>query len=103
MCTDKTSFNKERVTQLEHWIDEYQEKLPPLKNFILPVCFHVLKTHVFVVVGRRRMSSSKSDSLIATYILPYTLNFMPSLLLLLVCVLFTIIGQPRNSVLIRRV
>lgn len=39
VCSDGTSFNKDWVTQLEHWIDEYQEKLPTLKNFILPVCF----------------------------------------------------------------
>lgn len=31
----KTAFNKDLVTELEHWIDEYQDQLPPLKNFIL--------------------------------------------------------------------
>ena len=35
--------------------------------------------------------------------LPVRLGMLGSLLLLLVCVSFTIIGQPRNSVLIRRV
>jgi len=47
MSADKTAFDKEWVTLLEHWIDEYQEKLPPLKNFILPVCFH----HLLVVIA----------------------------------------------------
>lgn len=34
---EKTAFNKDLVTELEHWIDEYQDQLPPLKNFILAV------------------------------------------------------------------
>lgn len=34
---EKTAFNKDLVIELEHWIDEYQGQLPPLKNFILAV------------------------------------------------------------------
>ena len=34
---DKTVFGEEYVPDLERWIDEYSEQLPPLKNFILPV------------------------------------------------------------------
>ena len=51
ILADKTCFNKECVTQLEHWIDEYQDKLPPLKNFILPVCFHHF-SHICTHISR---------------------------------------------------
>ena len=32
-----TEFNVSHVTKLEKWIDELDDKLPPLTNFILPV------------------------------------------------------------------
>ena len=33
----KTEFSKEHIIDVEKWIDEYTENLPPLQNFILPV------------------------------------------------------------------
>lgn len=33
---DKTRFNPEATKNLELWIDEFEETLPPLKTFILP-------------------------------------------------------------------
>ncbi|MCB1113699.1 MAG: cob(I)yrinic acid a,c-diamide adenosyltransferase [Chlamydiia bacterium] len=33
---EKTRFSEAAIKDLENWIDEMQEKLPPLKQFILP-------------------------------------------------------------------
>ncbi len=33
---EKTLFNPRHTKELEEWIDEYSERLPPLENFILP-------------------------------------------------------------------
>uniref|UniRef100_A0A9J7YGX0 Corrinoid adenosyltransferase MMAB n=1 Tax=Cyprinus carpio carpio TaxID=630221 RepID=A0A9J7YGX0_CYPCA len=34
----KTKFSSQAVIELESWIDSFTEELPPLTNFILPVC-----------------------------------------------------------------
>ena len=33
---DRTSFNSRHTKELEEWIDQFSEELPPLENFILP-------------------------------------------------------------------
>lgn len=33
---EKASLTADKVTQLETWIDQFEEKLPPLRQFILP-------------------------------------------------------------------
>lgn len=33
---EKTTFDEEAVSSLEEWVDEYDQKLPKLKNFIIP-------------------------------------------------------------------
>lgn len=33
---DKASLTEQKVTQLEHWIDQCEEQLAPLRQFILP-------------------------------------------------------------------
>jgi cob(I)alamin adenosyltransferase len=33
---DKARLSEEKVTQLEHWIDHFEDTLPPLRQFILP-------------------------------------------------------------------
>ena len=32
----KASLTEQKVTQLEHWIDQFEEQLAPLRQFILP-------------------------------------------------------------------
>lgn len=34
---ERTSFSEKPVLELEQWIDNYSERLPPLRAFILPV------------------------------------------------------------------
>lgn len=34
---ERTSFSEKPVLELEQWIDNYSEQLPPLRAFILPV------------------------------------------------------------------
>jgi cob(I)alamin adenosyltransferase len=33
---DKASLTEDQVTQLERWIDHFEESIPPLRQFILP-------------------------------------------------------------------
>jgi cob(I)alamin adenosyltransferase len=33
---DKARLSEEKVTQLEHWIDRFEDELPTLRQFILP-------------------------------------------------------------------
>ena len=34
---EKTKFPEDNITTLEHWIDELDAQLPPLKCFTIPV------------------------------------------------------------------
>jgi cob(I)alamin adenosyltransferase len=33
---NKARLSEDKVTQLEHWIDQFEDELPPLRQFILP-------------------------------------------------------------------
>lgn len=39
---ERVKFPEDAVVQLEQWIDVHDATLPPLRNFILPVCFPYL-------------------------------------------------------------
>jgi len=47
---ERTAFHAESITDLENWMDAMDEKLPPLKHFILPSggftssCLHVARS-----------------------------------------------------------
>ncbi len=34
-----TEFSSSHTSKLEHWIDELDSQLPPLKNFVIPVIY----------------------------------------------------------------
>jgi len=36
----KTEFDSSHVAEVEEWIDEYSNQMPPLESFILPVLLH---------------------------------------------------------------
>lgn len=69
-------INEEKITQLEHWLDEWNETLPPLNEFILPggnppsATCHIARTvcrraeRVLVTLNR----SEKINALILCYI-----------------------------------
>lgn len=58
-AVDQTTFDSRHIEVLETWIDVFDDQLPQLKNFILPVrhqsCFstlcHVSCTAAFSLVG----------------------------------------------------
>lgn len=50
----KTAFDADKTAELERWIDAHTEKLPPLKQFILPGGGHAAATlHLARSVCRR--------------------------------------------------
>lgn len=51
---ERTKFNSRHTTELEEWIDDYSQQLPPLENFILPGGGHTSASlHVARAVCRR--------------------------------------------------
>ncbi|XP_029618117.1 corrinoid adenosyltransferase MMAB isoform X1 [Salmo trutta] len=54
----KTKFSSQPVADLESWIDEFTEKLPPLTSFILPVDSNqVIETSRMINGNRMHLSS----------------------------------------------
>lgn len=51
LILENTEFKPTFTTDLEKWIDQYTEELPPLKNFILPVSsLYQVHTHNFLTI-----------------------------------------------------
>ncbi len=43
----RTTFNSEFIAELEVWIDQMEDELPSLRNFILPVNVHYYSHSIF--------------------------------------------------------
>lgn len=53
---DRTTFSESHVHKLEQWIDEMDNHLPELKNFILPVSLSSPCDQLFLFPGSHSLS-----------------------------------------------
>merc|ERR1712179_643467 len=48
----KTEFDSSHVAEVEEWIDEYSNQMPPLESFILPNRVEVNQVQLFMFLGQ---------------------------------------------------